>query len=92
MARPLRIDYPGAVYHVTSRGNARAAIFLDDTDRQTFLDVLASAVEKYNWLYQGAYVAFAIRNVMPRLARLDAPGILDHVISLPQTELAGNWK
>jgi hypothetical protein len=52
MARPLRIDYPGAVYHVTSWGNARAAIFLDDTDRQTFLDVLASAVEKYNWLCQ----------------------------------------
>jgi REP element-mobilizing transposase RayT len=50
MARPLRIEYPGAVYHITSRGNARADIFLDDTDRQTFLDILASVVEKYNWL------------------------------------------
>jgi len=50
MARPLRIEHPGAVYHVTSRGNARADIFLSDADRQTLLDVLAGTVEKYNWL------------------------------------------
>jgi len=50
MARPLRIEYPGAVYHVTSRGNARQAIFLSDADRRKFLDVLADTVEKYNWL------------------------------------------
>jgi putative transposase len=50
MVRPLRIEYPGAVYHVTSRGNAREAIFLSDADRQTFLDVLADTVRKYNWL------------------------------------------
>ncbi|MGA7876611.1 MAG: transposase, partial [Desulfoferrobacter sp.] len=50
MARSLRIEYPGAVYHVTSRGNARADIFLSDADRWTFLDVLATTVEKYNWL------------------------------------------
>lgn len=50
MARPLRIEHPGAVYHVTSRGNARADIFLSDADRKTFLDVLAATVEKYNWL------------------------------------------
>ncbi|MDA8163943.1 MAG: transposase [Desulfobacteraceae bacterium] len=50
MARPLRIEYPGAVYHVTSRGNAREAIFLSDDDRRKFLEVLAATVEKYNWL------------------------------------------
>lgn len=50
MARPLRIEYPGAVYHVTSRGNARKSIFLEDTDRQVFLEVLKTVVEKYNWL------------------------------------------
>jgi hypothetical protein len=33
MARPLRIEYPGAYYHVTSRGNERKAIFRDDRDR-----------------------------------------------------------
>ena len=37
MTRPLRIEYPGAVYHITSRGNAYQDIFLDDTDREKFL-------------------------------------------------------
>lgn len=49
MARPLRIEFPGAVYHVTSRGNARADIFADSTDRQTFLLLLESAVNRFNW-------------------------------------------
>ena len=38
MARPLRIEYPGALYHVTSRGNAKAKIFLDDSDHKAFLE------------------------------------------------------
>lgn len=50
MARPLRIEYPGAVYHVTSRGNARQSIFLDDADRLMFLEVLGHVAAKYNWL------------------------------------------
>lgn len=50
MARPLRIEYPGAVYHITSRGNARKRIYKDDMDRACFLDVLCSVVKKYNWL------------------------------------------
>ena len=37
MARPLRIEFDGALYHVTSRGNEREAIFKDDTDRGLFL-------------------------------------------------------
>ena len=41
MARPLRIEFPGAVYHVTSRGNARRKIFLDDEDREGFLATLS---------------------------------------------------
>ncbi|MBM9603180.1 REP-associated tyrosine transposase [Desulfopila inferna] len=53
MARPLRIEYPGAVYHITSRGNARQNIFLCDTDRLTFLKVLSNTIEKYNWLCHG---------------------------------------
>jgi hypothetical protein len=40
MARPLRIEFPGAVYHVTSRGNARTDIFEDDIDRHLFLSIL----------------------------------------------------
>lgn len=50
MARPLRIEYPGALYHVTSRGNARANIFLDDRDRKVFLDTLSLTIKRYHWL------------------------------------------
>jgi REP element-mobilizing transposase RayT len=52
MARPLRIQYPGALYHVTSRGNARASIYADDGDRRRFLDVLGEVVESYRWCCQ----------------------------------------
>jgi len=48
MTRPLRIEYPGAVYHVTSRGNAQMDIFNDDGDRNTFYDVLKSARNRFN--------------------------------------------
>jgi putative transposase len=50
MARPLRLEFPGAIYHVTSRGNARAAIYLDDHDRDRFLTVLARVVKRSEWL------------------------------------------
>jgi len=50
MARPLRIEYPGAVYHVTSRGNARSKIFRDNQDREIFLSILGEVVKRYNWL------------------------------------------
>ena len=45
MARPLRVEYEGAIYHVTVRGNGRRAIFLDNRDRQRFLARLADCVE-----------------------------------------------
>ncbi len=50
MARPLRIEYEGAVYHVTSRGNARSDIYLSDDDREMFLDVLGHVVDRFGWL------------------------------------------
>lgn len=49
MSRPLRIVFPGALYHLTLRGNARGEIFLDETDREIFLDVLASVIERFGW-------------------------------------------
>jgi len=48
MARPLRIEYPGAYYHVTSRGNERKAIFRDDRDRERLLELLDRAVEHFH--------------------------------------------
>ena len=50
MARPLRLEFENAVYHITSRGNAGDAIFLDDADCRIFLKVLAEVVKRYNWL------------------------------------------
>ena len=50
MARPLRLSFPGAVYHVTSRGNARQDIVADDRDRSQWLSLLAHVVDRYGWL------------------------------------------
>ena len=49
MARPLRIEYPGALYHLTARGNARQAIFLDDDDRTAFLDLYGAVADRFGW-------------------------------------------
>lgn len=48
MARPLRIEFPGAVYHVTSRGDRREPIYRDDTDRRAHLDVIAQAMDRFD--------------------------------------------
>ena len=45
MARPLRIQFPGALYYVPSRGNAHAPIFLDARDRERFLAILEDVKE-----------------------------------------------
>ena len=50
MTRPIRIEYEGAVYHVTARGNERRAIFRDDEDRQEYLETLAECVERFTLL------------------------------------------
>ena len=50
MARPLRITFPGAFYHVTSRGNERKAVFKSKRDREKFLDYLESASQRYDAL------------------------------------------
>jgi putative transposase len=47
MARPLRIEYPGAFYHITSRGNERQKIFRSLKDRERFLTYLESATQRY---------------------------------------------
>jgi putative transposase len=53
VARPLRLEYEGAVYHVTSRGNERSAIFRDDRDRAKFLEILGSVVSGSRWILHG---------------------------------------
>ncbi|WP_221892287.1 REP-associated tyrosine transposase [Teredinibacter haidensis] len=50
MARPLRLEFAGALYHITSRGNRREDIYLTDKDRELFLAVLTEACDRYNWV------------------------------------------
>jgi REP element-mobilizing transposase RayT len=47
MARPLRIEYPGAWYHVTCRGNEKRNIFRDDADREKLLEILSANLKLY---------------------------------------------
>jgi putative transposase len=49
MARPVRLEFGGALYHVTARGDRREAIYEDDVDREHFLDVLGQVVGQFNW-------------------------------------------
>ena len=55
MARPLRLVYPGALYHITARGNERREIYRIDDDRSAFLSILSQAVERYRLILH-AYV------------------------------------
>jgi len=50
MARPLRLEFAGALYHVTARGNRRENIYESDKDRITFLEILGDVCETYNWV------------------------------------------
>ena len=52
MARKLRVQYPGAIYHVMNRGNRREPIFRDDADRKCFLTTLGEACVKTGWRMQ----------------------------------------
>jgi REP element-mobilizing transposase RayT len=49
MPRTMRVEYPGAIYHVMDRGDRREDIFVNDVDRQDFLKTLAEACQKTGW-------------------------------------------
>ena len=49
MSRPLRFEFNGALYHITSRGNARSDSYLKDADRHAFLNILDKVCQQYNW-------------------------------------------
>lgn len=49
MSRPLRLEFTGALYHVTSRGNGRADIYFGDADRRAWLGVLEQTCQRFNW-------------------------------------------
>ncbi|MCW5623552.1 MAG: transposase [Burkholderiales bacterium] len=49
MARPLRIEFPGGLFHVTSRGDRRENIYLSDDDRVVWLDIVGAVCKRFNW-------------------------------------------
>jgi putative transposase len=55
MARPIRLEFSGAIYHVTTRGSEGGDVFIDDQDRQQFLNVLGEVVARSGWIVH-AYV------------------------------------
>ena len=75
MARPLRIEFPGAVYHVTSRGDRREPIFADDSDRVALLEVVAQAMARFDaqvlaYCLMGNHYHFVLHTRQPNLSRL----------------------
>ena len=50
MARPIRVEFEGAVYHVTARGNERKPIYRDGRDRERFLETLEETVERFGFV------------------------------------------
>jgi len=59
MARPIRLEYEGAVYHITIRGNERKALFKTDADRERFIHTLAGAnLSRFMQRFQTAYTVY----------------------------------
>jgi hypothetical protein len=84
LARPLRPEFDGALYHVTSRGNAREDVFAGDGDRKVFLEILGKFVNRFNWLCH-AYCRTFSRAIIEEasitltlLGRSNSLGSVDH--------------
>lgn len=75
MARPLRIEFPGAVYHVTARGDRREPIVVNDEDRRALLDVVAHALSRFDgemlaYCLMGNHYHFVLHTRQANLSRL----------------------
>lgn len=75
MARPLRIEFPGAVYHVTSRGDRHEPIVLGDDDREDLLDVVSQALRRFDacamaWCFMDNHYHFVLHTRQPNLSLL----------------------
>jgi len=49
MGRPLRLELAGGLYHITSRGDRREDIYVNDSDRSKWLELLGQVCQRYNW-------------------------------------------
>jgi REP element-mobilizing transposase RayT len=74
MARPLRIEFAGALYHLISRGNERRNIFRSDRDRRAFLEFLGVAAKRFGWsvtawVLMSNHFHLVVQTVEPNLSR-----------------------
>jgi putative transposase len=75
MSRPLRLEFEGALYHVTSRGDRREPIYDDDIDRDAFLDIVGDAMERFDaigfaYCLMGNHYHLVIQTRQANLSRL----------------------
>ena len=75
MSRPLRLEFEGALYHVTSRGDRREPIFDDDADRRAWLDVFERSLERFEatafaYCLMDNHYHFVVQTRQPNLSRL----------------------
>lgn len=75
MARPLRIEFPGAVYHVTARGDRREPIYMDDEDRSLHLGLIGKALMRFDaralaYCLMGNHVHLVLQTQQPNLSRI----------------------
>jgi len=81
MARPLRITYPGAFYHITSRGNERKAVFKSRKDREKFLEYLESATKRYEALIHAYCLMDNHYHLLMETPSGNLPRIMAHINS-----------
>jgi len=84
VARKLRIQYPGAIYHVVNRGDRREAIFADDVDRERLLETLSEACQKIGWPVQ-AYCLMG--NHFPAVLIMAS----ERVLQVSMSQYVENW-
>jgi REP-associated tyrosine transposase len=90
MPRPHRLQVAGGIYHLTSRGNRRQRIFLDDHDRQTFLGIAETVVGRRNWR---CHAYCLMPNHYHLLVETPAPDLSSGMQALNSRYAAGfNWR
>ncbi len=71
MSRPLRLEFPGSLWHITHRGNERRQTFRDDNDCVTFLEFLAETVRRYKWIVTAYALMLNHYHLVVELAEAD---------------------
>ncbi|MGA7983310.1 MAG: hypothetical protein WCA32_24175, partial [Chromatiaceae bacterium] len=71
MARPLRIEFAGALYHVTSRGDGREATYLQDQDHHAWLEVLGHVCERFYWVVHAWQQGTDVGYPLPLISSID---------------------